>query len=215
MADVFNSFFVEKIANLRSRVKKSYTTDPMEKIKMTSKPKRPFTLRTTTEENVIKLIKATKSKDSAGMDDISSKILKMSAEVLSIPLTRVINTSITTGVFPKRWKIAKVTPVLKKGDSKSKSNYRPVALLPAFSKVLEAVVHQQIMFHVEKEGILPRTQHGFRRHRSTNSALLYLTSKWEEWLQRKLNVGMLVFDLSAAFDCLDAEILDKKLEHLL
>ena len=62
------------------------------------------------------------------------------SEVLAIPLTRLINTSIQSGIFPEEWKLAVVTLLLKKGDQKEKKNYRPVSCLAAAAKVLEKVV---------------------------------------------------------------------------
>ena len=68
------------------------------------------------------------------------KSLLLGAEVLAIPLTRVINASMESGIFPGEWKEAIVTPILKKGDQTDKANYRPVSCLVAASKVLEKVV---------------------------------------------------------------------------
>ena len=139
------------------------------------------------------------------------QLVKNSQTVLVTPLTYLINRSIVTGKFPSAWKTALVTPLLKKGEKTDKKNYRPVALLSSLSKVLEAVLHKQLSDHVEKHGLIPKNQHGFRKNRSTTSALVYLCSKWEALLQQGLNVGVLLFDLSAAFDCLDADVLDSKL----
>ena len=76
-------------------------------------------------------------------------------------------------------KNAFVSPIHKKGSKCEKSNYRPDTLLSPFSKVAEAVVHDQIAVHAEKVGLLRNSQHGFCRHRSTTSALAFLCSDWE------------------------------------
>ena len=57
-----------------------------------------------------------------------------------ISLTRLINSSIQSGIFPTEWKMAVVTPLLKKGDQKDKKNYRPLSCLAAASKVLEKII---------------------------------------------------------------------------
>ena len=76
-----------------------------------------------------------------------------------------------SGIFPDIWKEALVTPVLKKGDSGVKENYRPVSCLPAASKVLEMIVCDQMTDYLESNGFLPENQHGFRSKRSTMSVL--------------------------------------------
>ena len=63
----------------------------------------------------------------------------MAAEVLVTPLTRIINTSISTAIFPDRWKVAKVIPLYKRASKKEVINYHPVSPLPVASKILEAV----------------------------------------------------------------------------
>ena len=95
----------------------------------------------------------------------------MGAEVLAIPLTRIINFSVEEGVFPEIWKVGVVTPVLKKGSPLEKSNYRPVSCLSVLSKVLEKIVCDQITDYMEKYKLLPQNQHRFRAGRSTMSAL--------------------------------------------
>ena len=90
---------------------------------------------------------------------------------LAGPLTKIINRSLTEGVFPTIWKQAIVTPILKKGDAKDKTNYRPVSCLMVLSKVLEKIVFAQITEYMEKNKLIPDNQHGFRKGRSTMSAL--------------------------------------------
>ena len=213
VASVINNHFVNKIANLRNRVNADIAEDPLLKLRSKTKSSdfKHFTLQNVTEADVIRAFKKAKAKSSTGYDGFSMKVLKSCKNVLATPLAYLINQSIAEGTFPDQWKLAVVSPLLKKGSSKDKANYRPVALLSSVSKIVEAVIHEQIAKHVERQGLLPKSQHGFRKHRSTTSALSYICSKWEKWRSEGKYVGALVFDLSAAFDCLDAEILDKKL----
>ena len=69
--------------------------------------------------------------------------------LFAIPLTRIINASITEGKYPEIWKCGIVTPVLKKGSSKDKTNYRPVSCLSVLSKVLEKIVCSQVTKFLE------------------------------------------------------------------
>ena len=80
-------------------------------------------------------------------------MLKIGAKILVIPLTYIINTSILTRKFPTNWKIAKVTPLYKKGDKKVLKNYRPVSLLSVSGMVLEKVVANQIEEFFEENNL--------------------------------------------------------------
>ena len=105
-------------------------------------------------------------------------LLAAGANTLSKPLTKIFNKSIIEGVFPKAWKEAIVTPVLKKGDKSVKENYRPVSCLPAAAKLLELLVCNQTTDYMESNGLLPKNQHGFRSQRSTMSALTEVQQQW-------------------------------------
>ena len=123
-----------------------------------------------TEKTVEKAIKSLKMKKSSGADSLSQEQLKLGIEELVKPLTKIINQSIKEGKFPENWKKAIVTPILKKGSTKDKNNYRPVSCLMVLSKVLEKIVCSQITDFMEQNDLLPENQHGFREHRSTMSA---------------------------------------------
>ena len=78
------------------------------------------------------------NKNSCGFDGISTIVMKSIKNVILKPLTLIINQIINTGVFPNKLKIAKkITPVFKKDDRTLFTNYRPISLLPIFSKVIE------------------------------------------------------------------------------
>ena len=105
-----------------------------------------------------------------------------------------------------------VVPIYKKGKKDKKENYRPVSLLPVLSKVLGIVVKTQIEEHFDSHGLFPDSQHGFRKHRSTTTAII---SSFSEWVLKKYvkeYIGILLFDLSSAFDLIDSDILCSKLE---
>ncbi|MBJ7883201.1 RNA-directed DNA polymerase, partial [Gelidibacter salicanalis] len=148
----------------------------------------------------------------AGSDGVPMRAIREGIQVLAEPLTYLVNASITSGIFPHAWKEAKIIPVPKKGDRSLKENYRPISMLPAVSKILEKVVHRQISSHVERVGILPSSQHGFRPNRSTTTAMLELARDLTHAKDIGLTTAMAAFDLSAAFDCMDRDILMAKLD---
>ena len=160
---------------------------------------------------LIQLCRVTCFKNSVGSDGISQSQLLAGAPSLSEPLRKIFNLSITKGEFPKLWKQAIVTPVLKKGDKQCKENFRPVSCLPSAAKLLESVVCEQLSNYFEINNLLPCTQHGFRPKRSTMTAWAEVQQSWAKNSANKETTGVLLWDLSAAFDCLDKEILCKKL----
>ena len=100
--------------------------------------------------------------------------MKLGAEVLAVPLTHIINTSIVSGVFPTNWKEAKVVPIHKKGNKRTLKNYRQVALLSVAGMILERVVAIQIEEHFESNRLFGDFQFGFRQNKSTISEMLTL-----------------------------------------
>ena len=113
-----------------------------------------------------------------GTDNISARIIIECADELVTPLTKICNMSVSTGVFPERWKQANIIPLYKKGDKKDPANYRSVSLLPLFGKVHERVVYDELFRHVKS--VLSQHQHGFIPGRSCVTNLsIYLKYAWE------------------------------------
>ena len=96
-----------------------------------------FFFSPTTKYEVTDIVTSLNNKHSAGPDEISNFILKGIISSIAVPLTHIFNKSILSGIFPKQMKIAKVIPLLKKGDSFDTGNYRPISLLSSLSKILE------------------------------------------------------------------------------
>lgn len=146
------------------------------------------------------------------MDGIPVSVLKKGAMVLSSPIAHVINRSLASGTVPCGFKVGCVIPV-HKGKGKSvtdPASYRPISILPALSKVLEAVVKADLESHLAKVDALPNSQFGFRPHRSSTAALATAHAQWLRGSQEGKVVGVLAFDLSSAFDTVDkAQLLPK------
>ena len=92
---------------------------------------------------LLSFINDLKNTNSSGYDNISSK--KCVKAVISIPLTLIINQSLTTGIFPGNLKNVKIKPLFKKNNVHMFSNYRPISLLPVVSKIFEKVIHRQLI----------------------------------------------------------------------
>ena len=80
----------------------------------------------------------------SGIDGISSRVLKLSAAVISPSLTSIFNQSILTGIFPNDWKIARITPIFKSEAKDEMTNYRPISVISVVAKIAEKLIYNQI-----------------------------------------------------------------------
>ena len=118
-----------------------------------------------------------------------------------------------TGVVPQDFKIAKVLPLFKDGDPAVFNNYRPISILPCFSKILEKLVYTRVIKHLNSNNILYNHQYGFRKQHSTYMALMQLTERVQEALNKNTFALGIFLDISKAFDTVDHQILLDKLKR--
>ena len=167
-----------------------------------------------TPVEVNNIINAMQPKTSHGYDDISPKLVRKCSQALISPLVHIINLSISTGIFPDKMKLAKVIAIYKSSNSSHFSNYRPISLLPTFSKILERVTYNRLYDFILKHNILNTSQYGFQKGLSTEYALLELQDRIIKHLAGKNYCIGFFLDLSKAFDSLDHHILIEKLKHI-
>ena len=148
-----------------------------------------------------------------GLFNFSTTVLDSIKSDISSTLANIFNLCSDQGYFPDELKTGCITPIHKKGDKTNISNYRPVCSLSPFSKIFEKIVNIRMLNFIDKYNIFSDTQFGFRKKLSTESALLSFTDYVHEGLTLKHNVGTLYMDLSKAFDVMDHDILETKLEH--
>jgi potassium voltage-gated channel Eag-related subfamily H protein 8 len=125
-------------------------------------------------EDIINISKQMKAKNSAGDDQLSTKLMKTTIEYTAEPLAHIFNLSFTVGTIPNKLKIAKIIPVHKKGPQNDFNNYRPISLLPAYSKLLEKIVCKQLTTFFTKENIPYQHQYGFRSKHATIHPITHL-----------------------------------------
>ena len=171
-----------------------------------------FKLAEVHPEEVEKIISKLKNSSSFGLDLIDTKVIKLIKQEIVPSLTHVINLSISSKIFPNFWKSAKIIPLHKKEDILNPKNYRPVAILPIFSKILERSVFNQINKYLSENNLLHPNHHAYRRNRNTTTALLQMHDTWVGAVEDGELSGVCLLDMSAAFDIVDHEILLNKLE---
>lgn len=205
IANEFNSFFI----NLPKFLAKSESNI---NVSAPSEIDQSIYLEPVTISEMIATINSLKETNSVGPDDISVKIIKLCAHQLAEPLTHIINECFREGTFPSFLKLSKVIPLYKKGDHKEISNYRPISILSVFSKIFEKILAKRLKTFLDNCNILSPSQHGFREGRSTISALINILDFIYKNLDQGNKVAALFIDLSKAFDCVDHDVLLKKIE---
>ena len=210
LAETFNNYFLNITNNLQ--IHTGYDTSPISLLK--NAYQNDFSQMKTipvTEGEILSIINSMTTKNSSGYDGISTKILKICSLIISKPLCHICNTSIQSGVFPDHLKYAVVKPLFKNGSRSNMSNYRPISLLPAFSKIVERVMYSRLNQHLIVNNILAEEQYGFRKGRLTDhDAHTLVTGIFQAW-NSKLQVSGIFCDLAKAFNCVSpggkAEIL--------
>ena len=134
-------------------------------------------------------------------DGLPPSIMKQLTNEYVIHLTHLINLSIVQGDFPSELKLAKVLPICKSEEKHFTQNYRPISVLPYFSKIYEQVIYKHLIQYINSNDILYDKQFGFRKGHSTSHAIITLVGK----VSKALDTGKIVvedyLDIRKAFDC--------------
>ena len=212
----FNDFFINKIKNLKAQIQVppgdtfSGTKRRAERLNILEGSLSLSNIAVT-DLATKKIIESMKPSSCPDVYGISPDALKLCPHVVAVPLSRVIQKALEEGKFPKLWKAARVLPTHKKGKKSAVGNYRPISILPSFSKVFETILKNTLTGYLERNNILPDSQFGFRGGLSTQEALIAVEHDLKSAKRNKMSCGALLFDLSAAFDTIDLDILTEKL----
>ncbi|XP_065677391.1 uncharacterized protein LOC136092773 [Hydra vulgaris] len=141
-----------------------------------------------------------KNNTSVGFDNISINVVKSVFHIIETPLYHIFNLSLQTGTVPEKLKIARVLPIFKSGDDTDSSNYRPISVLPCFSKLLERIMYNRLNSYLTVNNMLYNKQFGFKKNHSTDHALTELvTHVTNAFNDDHFTLGVFI-DLSKAFD---------------
>ena len=212
IAKAFDDFF----SNIGAKLARKFLPSPYSFL--SPRVNTDLEFETVTAEYVRKELKSLSIAKATGMDGIPPRLLKVAADEICVPLAHILNSSLSTGVFPSEWKTARVTPIFKSGAKDDVNNYRPISVLPVVSKLLERVVHDQLYRMLTSAGAISEWQSGFRSGFSTETAASYLVDHILSGMNGvgkkkvKMLTGVLFLDLKKAFDTVDHVTLLARLE---
>ena len=210
VVDKMNNYFINVAENLAQKIPKpntkfqDYLKNPNE---------HSIYLSEVLPHEIDEIVAKLGSNKSGDLYGITSNIVKFGGPVLTQILTLLFNKSITQGIFPSSLKYAKVIPIHKGDSIFEMSNYRPISLLPIFSKILEKVMYSRIIHFIEKHNILYKNQYGFQKGMSTEYAVNSLVNNIVKCLENKEVGFCILLDFAKAFDTVNHEILLSKLEY--
>lgn len=215
--NMLNENFVSRVANIVKDLQNEDTDKlnglllNIENLRLRNQVHNEFMWSPVTEKDISEVVKRFSNSKSTDFYGFSNYFVKRILSVISKPLSDLINTMFASGVFPDVLKISKVVPIFKNGDKEQPENYRPISLVPVFSKIIESIMYRQIMHHFDKYDLLSANQFGFCHGRSTIKALEYIVSQIIDAFENKSYVSLTLCDLSKAFDIVSHELVLQKL----
>ncbi|XP_057290769.1 uncharacterized protein LOC130613442 [Hydractinia symbiolongicarpus] len=210
IASSFNNYFSSIADNIRMGI--PFTSKHFSSFLKYSVPNSMF-LSPTDDIEVLHCISSLDLGKSSGPFSIPAQIFSTVKTELSLPLSKLINLSFTSGIFPSNLKTARVIPIHKKGSKLELTNYRPISLLSNIDKIFEKLIYKRVYGFLEANNVLYKQQFGFRKNYSTCQSLMNISQKIMDALDKGNYACGVFIDLQKAFDTVDHEILLTKLHH--
>ena len=213
IANCQNNFFIEKVKKIKRELPKS-AMDPLHLLRKLMRNRTcSFKFKPVQPEKVEEMISQLSNSSSFGLDNIDTYCIKLAKKELLPALTHIVNLSISQNKYPTAWKKTKIVPLLKgSADPLNPKSYRPVAIVPVLSKVLEKVIFGQLSEYLRQNRILHPSHHAYRGGHNTTTALTSMYDKWTQAADAGLATGIIILDMSAAFDVVDPKLLLQKLK---
>ena len=212
LANDFVTFFAEKISNITTKFN---SINDMIQSDMPQNIRLLHDFNNVSEKDVKDIILGGNSK-CCSLDPLPTSFVKDFIDILLPILHKIVNLSLYTNVMPDCLKTATVTPLLKKKslDVNDFKNYRPVSNLPFLSKLIEKAVVRQLDAHMISNGLYPNMQSAYRKHHSTETALVKILDDLLNAVDNKKCCFLVLLDQSAAFDTVNQDLMLNRLQYM-
>lgn len=170
-----------------------------------------FTFNSITTDYILNIIKNLKENTSPGYDNITVKLLKYLVPDHTSSFVKIINNIILTSKYPDELKISKIIPIHKKGSRDDPLNYRPIAIIPTFSKIIEATLYTQFLNFLLNTNFFHPDQYGFIPKSGTEIATVNLMQGINNSIDKNNYTSAIFIDLKKAFDNINRPLFIKKL----
>lgn len=175
-------------------------------------PKEPnFKFKQVTVVDIVKIVKSLKS-NATGVDSISAQFIKLSIDYIAPIITHIVNASFKHNKFPDRWKHAIIKPIPKNDNPTCPTDFRPISLLPAISKIIEKLACSQMCDFFKGDRSLDNLQSAYKKFHSTSTALLNITDDIYKAMDKSQITLLVLLDYSKAFDCANHKLILAKLQ---
>jgi hypothetical protein len=212
VANKLNMFLIDSIQELEQSIPEVANYDLFEKIKEITPSN--ISLSNFKKMSMQDLVRITKNlKQSATCDEISVDTFKKIFPSISENFVNLINESIASGKVPASWKKSTIIGIPKVDNPEVPQDIRPINILAIYEKILEIWIHEQLSDYFESHKLLYIKQFGFRKYRSTQTALQMIFSQWRNGLNNNKFVLAVSLDLKRAFETVSRPILLQKLKH--
>ena len=208
ISNTFNDFF----SNIALELVRNLPSHDLAPSSLIPRSNNSLFLNPVTNEECYKIIQNLKN-TKTDLNELPIKLFKLCSPLILDPIVRLINSSFSRGVFPECLKKAIIIPIHKKESKCSVGNYRPISILPYFSKIFERCLYRRLLQFFSRYNLLSPCQFGFRKNLSTADALLSFTEFQYDVLDaEEFSVNVLV-DFTKAFDTVNHQILLNKLDR--
>ena len=213
-AECFNDFYGNIAKHLADKIPKTDVSFKDYLPKIDNNVKELDLAKSVDQFSLEILIRKMKAKRSFSHDHMSNYALKVVRQPLLRPLAHVISLSLKLGHVPSEWKKAKLIPIYKnKGEKDEMTNYRPISLLPTFSKLVERIVANRVYKHFSDNNLFYENQFGFRKGMGCESLLLKFMDRVSNAKADNKHFLAIYIDFAKAFDTLNIKILLQKIRH--
>jgi hypothetical protein len=213
IAQEFNNHFIDQIQpiNIVNNNSNSINSNIYLNNNLTFNSLNSIFMQPTTSDDILKIINGLRNTNSTGFDGISTYIVKKVSHIISPLLSHIVNLCIICGRFPEKLKLTIIKPLHKKHSKEDMNNYRPIALIPIFSKIIEKYIYNSVSGYFEHNNLFVNEQKGFRKNMTINMAIFDLVETVLKNMDKRIPVSALYMDMSKAFDYVDHRILLEKL----